>query len=844
MTPADKIPVSSPDVNAAPIEPIVRHYRPDPPSSQLLDEFIAEKIERFKREHMPVKREMHYAWEYITNFIEGRQNQRRSHLNRGWRVVGSPKTTNAPIETLPKLGFYSRQMLSRWVAANTQCDVFGEDDSDESQSTARAGAHILKWLESVNYTPKFRQSEALNGQTTGAYARYFYYDKDADDAPLRSIPITQQVQQKIGEDIFECYDCQNADSQSSLLNPYATSPESIEASRQTPMCPQCLSPRVRLSSAPVADVQQVTGERKEKAGRVRAVQVSLFELMFDLCRPLEESLFLGWERMLRLEEIQARYPNLDIQAQGFTDNTGLASAYRLSTSSVWGNGLTNDSSFNADRVAYSEWWLAPQVYANYRIPVRTECVDGTVLEAGEKLIDRFPDGVCAVFLPGQRILLALYPERAKDHWVSAPYHFRLLSGIGYGIGETVEAQRQWNLIMAQVFQQIRQATTPAILADADAIEPGEARRLGLPGEVVFGNTGSLPEGKSIRDAVYELQSQPLASHVPWYLSQVDGLMQTGTDAIAFSSAIPGVNNKTATGAQLGAGLASSQTDPEHQLKANADERSGFIMLELFRKNCPDPVFIPGIGKQAIMEGQYFSAADLQTTIQVRAKEGSWRSRSDFEQQESFQKAINILAAWGGPEMAPPAIVSQVGELFGVKFDTETYSSQERLCRIRLDRAKKMLPMAQRLLPTAPTVELVPNEMGMLQAQAIDPAQWVAQQLAASIQPEICPEEPGHMESINYLRRCFLTDELIYADSVYRAVVKAMIHMHVQAYAQEGMLANQVGAIVNPAPMPTEEAQPKKPGQVKKTDQQKRNDQARANMRPGQAGKPALPKGDQ
>lgn len=826
--------------NLAPVEPISQHVRirpQDPP----LEDYIPQLIEFYRAEQQPAFRELHLTWELITHFMEGRQVLRRAKNGLSWRVYSRPSTTKSPIEALPKLGFHSRGILSRWMASKTDCEVTGEDNSDESQATGRAGKHILQYLEELNYTALFKAHECLNGQTTGGYARYHYFDKDAADSPVASIPVDSTFSGKVGPDIYTCGDCGMTGSADELMSsPTGLAAGGFASATGAGLCPGCFSNKVQVQSSNTAELPGVSGFEKKKAGRPKVMQVSLFELLFDLARPLEKSMFLGWDRRVRLEEVTALWPELNIQADAST-STAHNAQNRIITATPFATGSSTNADHQPRMVNYGQWWFDPAVYANYVNPRDCKTVSGRTILAGEKLIDVFPDGMCVIYLHDQRLILSMYGDHHAKKWVSAPYHVKLLSGIGYGIGEVVEAQRQLNLILAQLFQQIRSSTTPGAIYDAQVIQPNDANRIGLPGENVPANTGALPEGKGLRDAIHFLESQSVSPHVMAYVQFLLGVMETGSDNVAFSGALPGVNNKTATGAQIGSSLAAQQTDPQHQLRAEADEKSGMIMLELFQQNTPDDVFIPGIGRQGLMEGQYFNGADLQTAIRIKAKEGSWRSRTEVEQQDAFMKALEMLAGFGGPENAPPSIVSQVSELCGIQFDSDLYSAQERLCRIRIDQIKKALPLAQQFVATMP---VPPPQVDPVSGQVIpaDPMGQMGAMLLGIVRPAIEVEEPGHQESIDYLRRWFLSDEGIFGDDILRGAIKAMIQQHAQCLMQESMIVGEIASAGAPE-MPVEQGglnsesggKNSPPQQKPKSSPlQQRTSQARAGMKTPQA----------
>lgn len=827
-TAAQQVPLPHPEQsNFASVEVLKDVAQPPKDTQKTFSEFVDGTTKTLEDDRNEVWLEIISGCELITHFIEGRQDLVRGHRSRRWRVVNISNNTSDPVRALPKLGFYVQNLIAKGVNGRADCDVLPGDDLEKTKGAARKGQAILDWLEERVYSEHFRQTEILNGITAGLKARYYRWSTDGDYG-FADRPIYQDVPVRVGGGWY-CPDCEaggeNLVEESTDENGWPTELQSG--------CAECGSPSVlRTEGAQTTATKQV-GSQRVKKGMPECTSVHLSQLRFDLSVPLERSHWLRYEQRVPKDRLRALVPGINLDKAFEEQNFAAEMQERLASSTPFNVGQSQRK--NEHYCTVVTWWFDPCVYSHIELREPLQTLSGQTYPAGTKLGDVLQTGMCLVMIKGIKQPLGVFDEHHKDHWVSAPYHIRLLSGIGNGVGEAVEAQRQWNLLMALIFEQIRTAATPGTIYDKDVISPDDADLIGVAAMNIPAQTGQLPQGKGLKDAIVQLQGQTLPQHVTYYKQDLDYLMQSSTNSIDFSGAIPGVDNNTFGGAQLGQSLAQSLHDPIMALQADMDERGATIMLKLFQRHAVDAYWVPKVGTRDNYEGENFSQADIDCELYVKAKPGSWRSRTDFEQREAFERSLNVLAAFGGPLAAPPQIVRQVAELYGTKYATETLSAQARLCRIRLDQIKTNATQADAV-------------MRQMIAQAPEAAEEilgiVGQQLVATITPPVDPEEPGHETSVEYLREWFLQDEGITASPVFRAGVKALITVHMMAWQQEQAvkaqaMATSADTMVGEAQADANAERGAQQKQIPRSDQQKKLDGAKKNSS-AQMGRPQSP----
>jgi len=825
--------------NLAPVK-VLEELRQSPDAlRKTFTEFVNATCQNYEADRAEVWREILSGIELTSHFIAGNQSLMRGHRTGRWRVVRQMNNTADPVAALPKLGMYVGQLITAGVNGRADCDVIPGDDTEESKGGARKGQAVLDWLEDEIYKERFIQSEILAGITSGLKVRYYRWSTDGDwGFAERPVYGEQPVNMPGG---YYCPTCETGgetpqeEAAEGPMHEAMESPQEEAAEHSGAVCPQCGGATIATPGAQTT-VPVQTGTQKVKRGRPVCESVFLTQIRWNLAVPLEKSHWLRYEQNLPKEQIRAALPGVNLD-KAFEETKELVNemSERLASSTpFWvGQGGRTNKGTHATLVT---WWLDPCTYAGLELKEQLETLSGQVIPAGTKYADVWPKGMCLVTLKGVKHPVAVFNEHHADHWVSAPYHIKLLSGLGNGIGEAVEAQRQWNLLMGLIFTQIRTAATPGMLYQKGRISSDDADLIGSAGMNI--PVDAADDGSALSAAVYQVPAQPLPNQVPWYVGQLDNLMQSGTQALAFSGAIPGVNNDTYGGAQIGANLAQSMHDPIMALQADMDERGAQIMLRLWQENAIDAYWVPKVGERDNYEGEWFSALDVGGELRVKARPGSWRARSDMEKRESFEQALNATVAFGGVMMTPPKILKQISDLYGVDFAHDQYSAQARLCRIRINQIKELLPtfeqaleMMMQLMPAQP----MPNSEGTSPEEEI--LLMIAAQLVGMVKPSIDPEEPGHLDSIEYLREWYLDDEGIEASRLFRKCVSVLIQSHLAAYSIEQGIAAQAQAVS--ADMQINEAQQDQQQQreIERTPNQKKTDGAKKNSK-ASAGKPA------
>lgn len=493
---------------------------------------------------------------------------------------------------------------------------------------------------------------------------------------------------------------------------------------------------------------------------------------------------------------------------------------------------------NKDYAEFSQWWFAPCMYSDYTFPVDVQTVAGETIPAGSKASELFPDGMYVARVEGMDAPLQVRNECHKHHWVTSPYHIRNFTKLGLGINDAVEMQRQWNVVLSLIFEQIRTAAVPGYLYDKDAIDNDDVRLLGQPQNNVPVSTRNREPGTRLNELVQRMEPGTIPSHLFAYIQQLDANMQTIAGALV-NQGVPGAEGDTATAATIFDQASKSHNLPEYALKGDADVRSMECCFGLAKKFYVEPRYLPLKGKRGKQDGIWLSAADLGNgQIRFEAVKDSYLPNTRADKLEAIK---GMFLACGGVQgfmllvQSKPDAASALAREFGFELEDLFDNNVDAAMLVSRQRVDQILQLAPQYAPHAQqamTLQQLSPQSFMQQGQVdpatgiqgpptmIDPIAMIAQEIVGQLIPSLIPEEPAQQVSIEWLRSWLLDDQGKEADQLTRACVQALIHAHIQNLALEAQVMSGMQQAANPQPPPVPPQQ---------TEQDKRKDNAKANM---------------
>lgn len=848
-------------------------------TTQIGQDWFAKTKDQYQKENETTWQSQTLLWEMIFLFIEGKQLLKKGRYSGGWRTAPMADRTDSPVYSQNLTGFYSDNIKAKWTQSNTDVIWRAASDADAQVGASKAAIRVHDSYKRKLYTERFRQTEASLAQC-GKYARYYYYSEEEKVNGRREKIEKQQVQ--FGDGSYFCADCGMSGSAADLspmdngfgaegtgavnggnagLDPLAQQPEAAQlespevgeyeqdgqymAEGEGGTCPACGSPNVEVEEAEPLEVEAVNGYEEVELGDLVCEPVPAFELKHDLTKMPQDSPYLIRRRRIRVPLLESKFPELAIKpARG--EYAGLQAEDDLKRSVY--NSASSNIKISSDNTGeqttdFVQIWLDPCLYSRNVLKEEFQTLRGETIPAGTRLLDIFPDGMYQAWIEGIEGCVELRNEHHKNYWVGSEYRLRAISSLGSGIEDIIEGQRQYNLIQSIIYTQLRTSAMPATLYDQRLLPNGTSSYLGslqnIPVEMA-----ALDDRLPISAAVHQLSPQPPTPAHFQYGNDLNIFMQKASRVtdVGLGQAL-GLDNKTATGAQLASANAQGLFAPQLALKAEVDRRGAEIILGLFKKYGIDERYISLSGKRGEQDGIWLSAADIGVDLFAEVANESFLPQTNLERRQRWQEFLmNFPGGLAELKMAmneAPAMVEMLAEMFDVDLAGEDYTAAAELCRERIDQMQQALPMLQMMAQQMPPtkMEAVPDPLDPMAPPQyievpVDPMAEAGQFLIGILVPPIEMEETGHMQAIAYLREWLTTDEGKKAPQELRAGVKAMISAHIEGLMAEAQITGAVGMAGQPMPPMMPEQNADGPNPPKK---------AKANSPDVNAANPALTK---
>lgn len=720
--------------------------------------------------------EIYSAGETVALFIAGKQLIARNPFGGGAIVLRPVKQDESTKRALNLCQFYHTNVEKMWMGSSPDIEVEPGRRTDQAEMAARGGAAIVNFYENRFYNPIFEQEQCGEAASFGTYIVGYEWDQGIKGlTAIREVVENKTTQ--FGAGVGYCGDCGKYGGAQEFT---PDQPEDSQV-KIPPMCPGCGSLSVLVEPPKTKDIQTVTGSEQYNLGNLTCRNYKILGSRWDLnYRPEHSSWFIYQQYvtpgLVKSLIGQIRAPGGD----GGQTETGLEIMKRIATAgqAVSGYGSSQQGS-PRDRWKLEEMYLSAEDLQDINVNGEMETISGQPLQQGS-LADQFPDGAVGIGLNGFNALLGLYPEIHKGKIVSGTYHKRPGSGAGRGAVDMVEVQKRINTLDSGQLMHIATTGTPGYLYRPEVIKPDEMGYLGNP--MVNIPAKDLPTGMKLEDVARPMIPGTIAPAMVQYTqSWLKENMQVAAHVMNFSEGAPGVNNKTATGAQIGDTLAHSIFSPMLEVKGYTRMRGAEIIVELFRQHVPCKQYFPLAGKRNGSDGVYLSGADLDIDLVYKVVQDSWMPKSVYTKRQDFE---SIAQAYGGAgqylqmKQTAPKEVAETEKLYNISSDTENFDSIMTLNRHRLQQ------MQQAAQQGAPSPDL----------------------LIASIQPPISPLEPLQQMKAEWYMDFLDTTDGQQAPMILRSAVEALVAIHAQNEAQkQSMIAQLAGQVQQAGQQPQQEA---------------------------------------
>ena len=711
-------------VNYAPAKPVLdllRNQKPNKTPSRL-DQSIRELYTHLLNQQKAAWNEIQGMAQLVALFRSGQQLlQRRPFGAPGYyvRPLGDNDDTTMKQTAMNLMGFFSQACESKVIASNPNVNMRPGDDTPEAIAAAQACRPVVDYYETDWYTAKFSRREAIRFLTDGMVIHQVRWNPflggyEANEREVSHEDVT------IDSGGGECLDCD-----------YAGDAQSFSG-QSAPTCPECGSPAVDVRAPITKQLARIGMGQPKPVGEPELVSSSLMSWRWDLTKDLEESAWAIKRQYITQGAVNLMIGDVTLPDSQSSEDYGLGILTALAYAGQAFQGSSIASQYRNVSVIdkkpiLSEFWLT----AEYQAMLESEggeTLGGQVLPKG-KLSDFFKgDPICLVGLNDFAVTIGTYAKEShQNEVITAQWFMNAESGVGRGMEDTAAVQRRFNAVDGQIYQGLATTATPAVVTDMSLLKEDQGRYLFAPGHNIDISLALLPPNMKLADAFFVGNPGAVSQQYVQYGSQfLREMAQISSLVTEFTNGLIGVDNRTATGAQITAQLANSLYGPMLASKGQMRVEIAKKIVCLISSHAVAGRYYPGKGSA---RGRLVSKEDLKGRVVFELVQNSELPTTPFSQQTDVRV---FFEAFGGAPIAAqlksmePDFFRATAAPFNIDWGNDSDDDISTLCLKRLESMKQNL-MAGMTDPSV-LVQMVKPPVSKVEPKQKEKADWWAMYL--------------------------------------------------------------------------------------------------------------------
>jgi hypothetical protein len=625
----------------------------------------------------------------------------------GYYVRPNTQTDTYQKLALNMMMFHSQVCEAKIIASNPSVNMRAGDDTPQAIAAAQACRPIVDCYETEWYTNKWSRREAIDFLTNGMIIGEVRWNPFKGGQSVQSRQVNQ-IEKQTDNGFGECAVCQFTGEAGDF--------------GEDETCPEC-GEGADVKPPTLLTLPQISMGQSVPVGEPELIRSPLQGWRWELSKDLEHSPWAIKRQRITQGAINLMIgDNVIIPDSQSSDDYGLQILHALSYMGQAYAGTANRGMYgnrdNDYRPTMAECWLSPEEAAEIDVD-ETETICGQSIPKG-KLSDFAPNQpVCVVVLNDCQAIVGVYKNESHQNQVyTGQWIMQSESGAGRGMEDTAAVAQRFNNADGQIYQGLATTATPAAITDMSLFKEDQANYLFRPGVNIDVNLALLPPHMKLSDAFYLPQAGNINQQYINYSSQfLRQMAQITSFATEFTDGLVGVDNRTATGAQITAALANSLYAPMLGTKGQTRVRIAQMIVALVQKHSVAGRYYAGKGNA---KGRMVSGQDLKGNVVFELVQNSELPVTPFSQQTDIRVMVESL---GGPEgllmikKQEPEMFEQLSAPFNYKPEVDLVDQVSTLCLQRMEQCKQGL------------------EAG------IDDASMLIQNL----QPPVSMYEPHHLE---------------------------------------------------------------------------------------------------
>lgn len=760
--------------NLADIKPLLRLGEGDKSAASSLAEAIRERFTHFLKTDEPTWKEMFSAGEETAHFMAGRQFLTPNPFRAGGWLPYQVKNGGNELErrALSLMQHHTSGNLEKWLNSNPDVRVTPGINSDDAYEASEGANIVVSHYEPKFYTARNSIAECLEGLTFGSYIWRLRVDPT-----LKSVTAYRQIfenrEVKIGVGWGKCGDCGNEGSA-----------EDFNEVEGVYTCPKCHGEALVIP--PASDtVPSETGREPVELGDFRLDLQSFAQCRWDLKYHADESPWMIIRKKTSTSALRQILGNIKLP-EGGSDDYGLDVVDRLAYA---GQARAGRSDSNAakrtlykDPATVEEFWMSPDEYGDIILKQDVETVGGQGIKKDIPLGLQFKgQSICVLGINEMSTVLGIFLEDHRDYIVQGKWYSKTGTGAGRGLQDLTEVQKVFNSDHQQTHTYLRSIATPAMLVASDVLgEEGKARYLGTPNTNIPIQMAMLAEGVKLNElASPAFQMPPVQSQFfEFTYNRLAEFAQFASHFMPFTGGLPGVDNKTATGANITQAATNALYTPVLSVKGEIRRLIAEKLIKAYPRHFPVEREFPLGGKYQSHTGKFLkvNGVSLDTQLLFEVVADSWNPRNSYIKRQDYMGFMQMV---GGPQgymafkQAEPDRLADLERTFDLELPSETRNVSESLCFRRV----RMMQAAANLIQD-PAMLLTAIQPGIVTQNPEPPIE--GQPYEAFVPTVDFIIEPAHEVKINWLREYLDSDTGQDAPPQLRAAVAALVKLHFQA----------------------------------------------------------------
>ncbi len=691
--------------NFAPIKPFL-DLKNNKPDKDIQDHYLVkalkEKYDTLINEHKEEWREIIRAGKTNALFIQGEQVLKINSFDGMPRAVPANKRDPRHKIIINKMQYYSTNWQDKWRSSKPDVMVEPYSNQDQAIAQAKKANTVVDYLESKFYNNWFDLHEGINAQVWGWYGRRVRPDYTAKSFSAFK-EIVEDVETPIGKGWGKCPECGYKGNEAKAKEKGQGLSE--EGAKEN-LCPKCGSEQYEFDAPVIQLIPKVTGREKIFIPEIICEPLVLPSTRFNLRKRCEESSHLIVEKQIEESALRRIIGNIRFPEGESGNDFGLDAIETLATrgAALYGQSTESENK-KSDKITLTEMYLSADDLWDIKIGGDEKTVEGIDLPKGKRMSDVFPNGCCVIGINGLALVLGIYADHHSDSVTAGVYHLKMMSGTGRGIDDAIPVQKQFNRRYSQIDNIFGTRSSPATLFIENLISPRFRKMLNQPGADIPVNMSQLPDGmNNLAHAIYPLQAADVPNGLmETTFNNLESMLQVAYHITDFAGGNPRVKNDTATGARILDANADALFSPSLGLKADVCVETAKKGFYKWVKCNPVARFVPFKAQpKSGAVGIEISGKDVDGEYRWSYVPGSEAPKNKFSEMEKrmgfFAQFQGGIEGWLDRRKTNPKEIAEIERDFDVNFETDSYDTIGKSCRLRYENAKNLLKLQSQSLP--------------------------------------------------------------------------------------------------------------------------------------------------